>query len=71
MVVEDFGYSGVYKKLKRQIKDDIDNEGDEKLNKLVNAIIKTDCPTIKKIKSILLYLKNKNYQSDINELKNA
>src|SRR5258706_3990895 len=67
----DLGYSNDYKKLKKQIKDDIDNEADEKLNKLVNVIIKTDCMTIKKIKSILLHLKEKNYQADINVLKNA
>ena len=48
LVIEDFGYSRNYKELKRQIKNDIDNEGDEKLNKLINAIIKTDCATIKK-----------------------
>ncbi|MEO6328181.1 MAG: hypothetical protein ABIO55_04580 [Ginsengibacter sp.] len=71
LAIEDFGYSGNYKKLKRQIKDDLDNEGDEKLNKLINAIIKTDCATIKKIKSFLVYLKENNYQSDINELINA
>ncbi len=69
--VEDFGYSRDYKKLKKQIKNDIDNEGDEKLNKLVNAIIKTDCASIKKIKSFLHYLKEKNYQVDINELING
>ena len=70
-IEKDFGYSRNFKKLKQQIKDDIDNENDEKLNKLVNAIIKTDCTTIKKIKSFLLYLKDKNYQTDINELINA
>ncbi len=69
--IEDFGYSNNYKKLKRQIKDDIDNEGDEKLNKLVNAVIKTNCSTIVKLKSFLLYLKEKNYQFDTNELINA
>lgn len=69
--IEDFGYSASYKKLKRQIKGDIDNENDEKLNKLLNAIIKTDCLTIKKIKSFLIYLKEKNYEVDLNELCNA
>ena len=68
MIIEDFGYSRNYKELKRQIKNDIDYEGDEKLNKLINAIIKTDCATIKKIKSLLIYLKEKNYDVDINEL---
>jgi hypothetical protein len=71
LIIEYFGYSRNYKELKRQIKNDIDNEGDEKLNKLLNAIIKTDCPAIRKIKSFLLYLKEKNYKVDINELKNA
>lgn len=69
--IEDFGYSENYKKLKRQIKADIDNESDEKLNKLLNAIVKTDCATIKKIRSFLIYLKEKNYNADINELRNA
>lgn len=69
--IEEFGYSRDYKKLKKQIKDDINNEGDDKLNKLVSAIIKTDCATIKKMKSILQYLKENNSQADINELRNA
>lgn len=69
--IEDFGYSRNYKELKQQIKNDIDKEGDEKLNKLINAIIKTDCAAIKKIKSVLIYLKEKNYDVDINELKDA
>lgn len=69
--IEDFGYSRDYKRLKKQIKDDIDNEVDDKLNRLVKAIIKTECATIKKIRSILHYLKEKNYQADINALKNG
>jgi hypothetical protein len=69
--IEDFDYSRNYKKLKKQIKDDIDNEDDEKLNKLLNTIIKTDCLTMKKIKSFLIYLKEKNYSVDINELING
>lgn len=69
--IEDFGYSGNYKKLKKQIKADIDDESDEKLNRVLNAIIKTDCLTIKKIKSFLIYLKEKNYDADLNELRNA
>ena len=71
MAIEDFEYTRDFKKLKKQIKDDIDNENDEKLNKLVNAIIKTDCASVKKIRSFLLYLKEKNYQADLNELINA
>lgn len=69
--IEDFGYSRDYKRLKNQIKDDIDNEADEKLNRLVKTIISTECATIKKIRSILHYLKEKNYQADINALKNG
>lgn len=69
--VEDFGYSLNFKRLKKQIKEDVDNENDDKLNKLVNAVIKTDCKTIRKLKSILLYLKEKNYLIDINELING
>lgn len=69
--VEDLGYPRDFKKLKKQIKDDIDKENDDKLNRLVGAIIKTDCMTIRKMRSILLYLKEKNYATDINELKNV
>lgn len=69
--IEDFGYDRDFKKLKKQIKEDIDNESDDKLNRLINAVIKTDCKTIKKIKSLLLYLKERNYQTDINELING
>jgi hypothetical protein len=69
--IEDFGYSRNYKKLKREMKEDIDKEGDEKLNRLLDALIKTDCSTIKKIKSFLIYLKEKNYKVDINKLINA
>jgi len=71
LLIEDFDYSNNYKKLKKQIKVDIDNEGDERLNKLVNAIIKTDCTSIQKIKSFLHYLKEKNYKVDIKELING
>jgi len=37
--IEDFGYDRDFKKLKKQIKEDIDNESDDKLNRLVNAVI--------------------------------
>ncbi len=66
--IEDFGYQGSFKELKKQIKEEIDKENDDKLNKLVASVIKTNCQTIKKIKSILLYLKEKNYQTNENEL---
>jgi hypothetical protein len=71
MAIEEFGYDSDYKRLKKQIKQDIDSETDEKLNKLVNAIIKTDCAPIKKLKSFLQHLRDKNYQADINILLNA
>jgi hypothetical protein len=71
LAVGNFGYPADYKKLKKQIKNDIDTESDERLNQLINAIIKTDCATIKKLKSILHYLKEKNYESEINELINV
>lgn len=71
LTIEEFGYPREFKRLKKQIKNEIDNEEDERLNKLVSAIIKTDCDSIKKLKAILNYLKDKNYQADINELKNA
>ena len=69
--IEEFGYSSNFKNLKKQIKNDIDNEDDDKLNKLIKAIIKTDCVAIKKLHSILQYLKEKNYKVDINELING
>ncbi len=69
--IGDFGYSASFNKLKKQIKEDIDDENDDKLNRLVSAVIRTNCKTIKKIKSILFYLKEKNYQTDINELING
>jgi hypothetical protein len=69
--IESFGYSSDFKKLKNQIKYDIDSENDDKLNKLINAVINTDCETIRKLKSFLIYLKEKNYQTEINELING
>lgn len=69
--IEDFGYPSDYKKLKKSIKYDIDRESDEKLNKLVDAILDTNCNTIVKLKAIVQYLKEKSYQVDINELKNV
>jgi hypothetical protein len=69
--IESFGYPKDFKLLKSKIKNDMDNETDAKLNKLVKAIIDTNCKTIKKMKAILIYLKEKNYEADINELKNV
>lgn len=69
--IEDFGFSRNFKILKRQIKNDIDKEDNENLNKLINTIIGTNCESIKKIRSFLLYLKDRNYQTDINELING
>lgn len=71
LAIEDFGYSRDFKRLKKQIKADIDSEGDEKLNSLISAILKIDCASIRKIKSVLTYLKDKNYQADTNELINV
>ncbi len=69
--IENFGYPSEFKKLKKGIKDDIDDENDIKLNKLVDAIIATNCETIRVFKASLMYLKEKNYAADINELKNV
>ena len=69
--IESFGYPRDVKLLKGRIKNDIDNEADEKLSTLMRAIINTDCDTIRKMKAVLLYLKEKNYAADINELKNV
>ena len=44
---------------------------DERLNNLTNAILSSKSDAIKKLKVILLYLKEKTYEADINELKNV
>jgi hypothetical protein len=69
--VEEFGYSKDFKKLKSAIKEDIDDEGDERLNNLLNAVISSKSETIKKLEAILLYLRDKTYATDINELRNV
>jgi hypothetical protein len=69
--VGDFGYPANLKKLKAALKDDIDNENNERLNLFVDAILSSSNPAIEKLKKILLHLKDKNYQIDINELKNV
>ena len=69
--IEDFGYSKDYKGFKKEIKSDIDSENDKRLKKLVNAIITTNCQSVRVLKHFLLYLKEKNYQVDINELING
>ena len=69
--VEEFGYVNDWKKLKRALKDDIDEENNERLNSFVDAILSSSNPVIENLKKILLYLRDKNYQADINELKNV
>jgi hypothetical protein len=67
--IEDFGYSSDSKKLKKQIKDDIDNEGNQKLNIIIGEIVNSNHPVVEKLKTILLYLKEKTIQANIEELK--
>lgn len=69
--VEEFGYVNDWKKLKKALKDDIDDENNDRLNLFVNAILSSSNPVIENLKKILLYLKDKTYQADINELKNG
>ena len=69
--VEEFGYSSDFKKLKHEIKEDIDDEGDERLNNLLDAVVLSKNETITELKRIMLYLRDKTYAADINELKNA
>ncbi len=69
--VEEFGYVNDWKKLKRALKDDIDEESNERLNLFVDAILSSSNPVIENLKKILLYLRDKNYQADINELRNV
>lgn len=67
--IEDFGYSRNYQKLKAEIKNDIDNEKNIKLNKLVNTFVNLSHPVIRNLKTILLYFKEKTINADIEELK--
>ena len=60
-----------FKKLKHEIKEDIDDEGDERLNNLLDAVVLSKNKTITELKRIMLYLREKTYAADINELKNA
>jgi hypothetical protein len=68
--IEDFEYPREYKRLKKIIKNDIDNENDFKLTRLVNAILSTDHSAIRNLKTILLYFKEKTKDADVNKLKN-
>ncbi|MEP6726132.1 MAG: hypothetical protein ABJC98_09970 [Bacteroidota bacterium] len=67
--INECGYSNDFKKLKKEIKGDIDNETDEKLGLLVNRIINSNHAVVEKLKTILLYLKDKNLESNPEELK--
>ena len=69
--VEEFGYVNDWKILKRALKDDIDEENNERLNLFVDAILSSSNPVIENLRKILLYLRDRNYQADINELKNV
>ena len=57
--------------VQEMLKDDIDDENNERLNLFVEAILSSSNSTVEKLKKILVYLKDKNYQIDINELKNV
>jgi hypothetical protein len=67
--IEDFGYSTDFKKLKKQIKDDIDKESDEKLNKLIKSVVNLDDEVIVKLKKVLLHLWEKNLDANDEILK--
>ncbi len=69
--VEEFGYTNDFKKLKRRIKDDIDDEKDIKLNRLLDALLISSNPVIKRLEKILLHFRDNTYQYDINELINV
>ncbi len=69
--VEEFGYVNDWKKLKKALKDDIDEENNERLNLFVDAILSSSNPAIESLKKILLYLKDNTYKADINVLKNV
>ena len=71
IAIESFNYVRNFKKLKQQIKDDIDNENDVRLNRLVKAIIKTNCSSILKMKFFLEYLTVNKSNADINILKHG
>lgn len=67
--IEDFDYSRDFKRLKKGIKDDIDNENDKKLNNLVSGLIKLNDEAVNKLKDVLLYLWHRNIDSSDEELK--
>jgi|GEM_PF-664332 len=67
--IEDLGYSSDLRKLKRQLKDDIDDEENEKLNIIIHKIVNSKHPVVEKLKTILLYLKEKTMLANIEELK--
>ncbi len=68
--IASFDLPANYKELKRVIKFEIDSERNEKLKRLISTIV-SESESVKKLKRSLIYLKVKNYQFDVNELKNV
>jgi hypothetical protein len=67
--IRELGYSDDWKVLKRQLKDDIDDEENVQLGKIVNAIVNSNHRVVEKLRTILLYLRDKNISANITELK--
>lgn len=67
--IAQFGFESSPKTLKRQIKDNIDSEKNEKLNALILFIVNSEHQAIRKLRIILVYLSTMNYEVDIEKLK--
>ncbi len=67
--IQDFKYSSDEKKLKKEIKFDVDNENNSRLNNLVKILVESNSKSIKVLKQTLTYLIENNYKADISKLK--
>ncbi len=67
--ISELDYSVDEKKLKKEIKFDIDNEDNSRLNKLVKTLVDSKTTSILCLKQTLVYLIENNYNADINKLK--
>lgn len=67
--LEEFGYPSAPKALKKALKDDIDSENNEKLNKLINIILSSGNQTVEVLKATLLHLRDENINADMEQLK--
>lgn len=66
--IGEFGFPASPKALKERIKNDIDSEHNENLQKLVNAIIFAGNKVVEDLKRVLIFLKDNNYKTDFKNL---